>query len=173
MKIRLKIIDSQDCKVFLACWMMIGRFKFQTRHPSAKKYVIKKNDFSFLCVYPVTDNEHGHKIAKPLGCPQLLDTVIHPKGCGNEVDCHKRNSWSITRQTGEKLTLRGRGERAWKRSCSFPWVWPVIDHEFRQNIVKVAVDLLGYRLVNPMTRLRRKTRWLTIGRFRKHNAPFI
>ena len=34
-------------------------------------------DFSFSCVCPVTDNEHGYNIVKPLGSPQLLDTVIN------------------------------------------------------------------------------------------------
>ena len=32
---------------------------------------------------------------------------------------------------------------------SFSCVCPVIDHEFRHNIVKVAADPLGYRLVDP------------------------
>ena len=31
----------------------------------------------------------------------------------------------------------------------FLCVCPVIDNEFRHNIVKVAVDPLGYRLVDP------------------------
>ena len=30
---------------------------------------------------------------------------------------------------------------------------PVIDQEFRHNIVKVAVDVLGYRVVYPQTTL--------------------
>ena len=57
-------------------------------------------------------------------------------------------------------TKGGREERPWKRGCqverticyrkktldiSFSCVCPVIDHEFRHNIVKVV----GYRLVDP------------------------
>ena len=34
-------------------------------------------------------------------------------------------------------------------NVSLSYVCPVIDHEFRCNIVKVAVDPLGYRLLDP------------------------
>ena len=36
---------------------------------------------------------------------------------------------------------------------SFWWVWPVIDNEFRDHIVKVAVDPRGDSRVDPQTTL--------------------
>ena len=40
-----------------------------------------------------------------------------------------------------------------KTDASFSCVYPVIDHEFRHNIVKVAVDPRGYSRVDPQTAL--------------------
>ena len=38
-------------------------------------------------------------------------------------------------------------------NVSFSCIYPVIDHEFRHNIVKVAVDSRGHSRVDPQTTL--------------------
>jgi len=38
-----------------------------------------------------------------------------------------------------------------KLTSVFPCVFPLIDHEFRHNIVKIAVDPRGDSLVDPQT----------------------
>ena len=40
-----------------------------------------------------------------------------------------------------RMDERQKRKRAWKRGCSFSWVCPVIDHEFRHDIVKVHLHL--------------------------------
>ena len=57
----------------------------------------------------------------------------------------KRQSWGI-------LLLQN-SFRFNKLTSGFPWVCPVIDHEFCHNIVKVAVDPQGDSRVDPQTTL--------------------
>ena len=54
------------------------------------------------------------------------------------------------RATADNLTVCYRKEQM---DISFSCVCPVIDHELRHNIVKVAVDLRGDSRVDPQTTL--------------------
>ena len=55
--------------------------------------------------------------------------------------------------TSEMLKNEGNHESFWICDVSFSCVYPVIDHEFRHNIVKVAVDPRDDSRVDPQTTL--------------------
>ena len=61
----------------------------------------KSVNVSFLCVCPVIDNEFRHNIVKVV----CESTRLSPRGSTATLTVLRRNSWSITRQTHEKLTL--------------------------------------------------------------------
>ena len=102
--------------------------------------------------FPARANKHAQTLFSPVGTSMKPVTILMLASEQAHRASHARE-WRRAKRSGGVESAEEISHLAAQVSISFSCVCPVIDHEFRHNIVKVAVDPRGDSGVDPQTTL--------------------